>query len=162
MKIRVEYLFLPQFRMFGALMILFGFPILVVMKLPLFFTFLLWLPLAAVGVFLLLGAQRVEVDKEKRQYRSLVSVLDIFNSGKWTPFMDIESIFVKRSRESQTMALGPIQRSYRNMVFDAYLKISDREKVFLGSEKSKEKLLQKVEPLRQYLDTQLIDHSVKN
>ncbi len=159
MKIYVEPIFLPQFRIFGALIILFGIPGFYALQIPWALRIPLWAISIAVGMFLLFGSQRLEIDRERKRYRSLISVLNLFNSGTWRSYPQVENLFIKRSKESQTMALGPIQRSYSSMVYDVYLKITSDEKIFLGSGKSKQKLMQKIAPLKTYLDVELIDYS---
>ncbi len=111
-----------------------------------------------VGLFLLLGSQQVEMNTEKKQYRSLIYVPIIFSLGKWKSYSYIENIFIKRSQESQRMAVGPIERTATNTVYDAYLKLSE-EKLFLGSNQSKERLLKKIAPFKELLETTLIDYS---
>ncbi|XOV93632.1 MAG: hypothetical protein ACFHWX_02760 [Bacteroidota bacterium] len=160
MKIYVEHIFLPQFRIFGALIILFGLPGFYAMDIHVVFKILLWSAAILIGAFLLFGTQEIEINREKKQYRSLISILNIFNSGSWKSYQSIENLFIKRSKESQNMAMGPIESTVKRTVFDAYLKVSDREKLFLGSDKSKERLLRKIKALKSYLEIPLVDHSV--
>lgn len=159
MKIVVEPLFLPQFKIFGALIILFGIPGFYALAIPLMVKLLLWVVVLGIGSFLLLGTQILEIDKNHKKYRSAVSLLGLINMGAWKSFHSVENIFVKQSKVSQKMALGPIENTLKGMVFDAYLKISESEKIFLGSNKSKERLLRKINPMKAYLDIPLVDHT---
>ncbi|MEQ8552032.1 MAG: hypothetical protein RIC06_14540 [Cyclobacteriaceae bacterium] len=159
MKIVVEPLFLPQFKIFGALIILFGIPGFYALAIPLLVKLLLWVVVLGIGSFLLLGTQILEIDKNHKKYRSAVSLLGLINMGAWKSFHSVENIFVKQSKVSQKMALGPIENTLKGMVFDAYLKISESEKIFLGSNKSKERLLRKINPMKAYLDIPLVDHT---
>lgn len=157
-KIFVEYLFLPQFRIFGALIILFGIPGFHALAIHLAIKILLWLIVLFIGLFLLLGSQQVEIDPDKKRYRILISVPVIFNSGKWKPYGYMENLFIKKSRESQRMGIGPIENTVKKVVYNAYLKLSD-VKVYLGSYSSKERLLKKMTQIKERLETSLIDYS---
>ncbi|MEQ8338456.1 MAG: hypothetical protein RIA62_13960 [Cyclobacteriaceae bacterium] len=159
MKIVVEPLFLPQFKIFGALIILFGIPGFYALAIPLMVKLLLWVVVLGIGSFLLLGTQILEIDKNHKKYRSAVSLLGLINMGAWKSYNSMDNIFIKKSRVSQKMALGPIENTLKGMVFDAYLKISESEKIFLGSNKSKERLLRKINPMKAYLDIPLVDHT---
>ncbi len=159
MKIVIEPLFLPQFKIFGALIILFGIPGFYALTVPLFIKLLLWVVAIGIGLFLLAGTQMLEIDKEQRRYRSVVSLFGLINFGGWKLYFSLENIFIKQSRASQRMGMGPIENTVKSVVFDAYLKISDSEKIYLGSNKSKKRLLKKVEPLKVYLEIPIVDLS---
>lgn len=159
MSITVEPLFLPQFRIFGALIILFGFPGFLALLIPFIIKIILWLIVLGIGLFLLAGTQILEINKDQKQYRSAVSLFGWINFGGWKPYLSPENIFIKQSRTSQRMGMGPIESTVKSVVFDAYLKISDSEKIYVGSNKSKERLQRKIEPLKVYLEIPILDLS---
>jgi len=160
MKVVVESLFLPQFKIFGALIILFGIPGFYAMSIPLIVRIVLWVAVLGVGLFLLAGTQILEIDKQQKQYRSAVSLFGLINFGDWKPYSSIENIFIKRSKVSQKMAMGPFENTVRGVVFDAYLKVSDHKKIYLGSNKSKQRLQSKIDPMKEYLGVPLLDLSI--
>ncbi len=160
MKVIVESLFLPQFKIFGALIILFGIPGFYALSVAFVFKVVLWLIVLGIGFFLLAGTQMLEIDKVQRRYRSAVSLFGLINFGGWKPYLSLENIFIKQAKASQKMALGPIESTVKSVVFDAYLKISDSEKIYLGSNKSKKRLHQKMESLENYLEIPILDLSV--
>tara|TARA_Y100001972_G_scaffold120136_1_gene162252 strand:- start:4228 stop:4710 length:483 start_codon:yes stop_codon:yes gene_type:complete len=159
MSITVEPLFLPQFRIFGVLIILFGVPGFLALLIPLIIKIILWLIVLGIGLFLLAGTQILEINKDQKQYRSAVSFFGLINFGGWKTYLSLENIFIKQAKASQKMAIGPIQNTVRMMVFDAYLKLSENEKIYLGTAKSKERLLKKIEPLKVYLEIPILDLS---
>ena len=160
MKMVIEPLFLPQFRIFGALIILFGIPGFYALSVPFIIKVAFWLIMLGIGLFLMAGTQMLEINKEQRRYRSAVSLFGLINFGGWKPYLSPENIFIKQSRASQRMGIGPIESTVKSVVFDAYLKISDSEKIYLGSNKSKERLQRKIEPLKVYLEIPILDLSV--
>lgn len=159
MKVHIESLFLPQFKIFGALIILFGIPGFYALPVPFIFKVMLWLIVLGIGLFLLAGTQILEINKDQKQYRSAVSLFGWINFGGWKPYLSPENIFIKQSRTSQRMGMGPIESTVKSVVFDAYLKISDSEKIYVGSNKSKERLQRKIEPLKVYLEIPILDLS---
>ena len=159
MKVHVESLFLPQFKIFGALIIFFGIPGFYALPVHFIFKVMLWLIVLGIGLFLLAGTQMLEINKDQKQYRSAVSLFGWINFGGWKTYLSMENIFIKQTKASQKMAMGPIQNTVSMMVFDAYLKLSENEKIYLGTGKSKERLLKKIEPLKVYLEIPILDLS---
>jgi len=130
---------------FAGLMIIFNYPIT-------------GLVLILAGVVIFTTHNRLQVDLDKKTYHDYVWILGLKNGDKGT-FDRIEYLFIKRSKVSQTMNSLVSSATIHKYVFDAYLKFSEKKKIYLMTKESKETLTRKLKPIAAALNVDIVDYS---
>ena len=80
-------------------------------------------------------------------------------SGKKHPYVNIQYIFIKQSRESQTMGLRAANTTIHKYVYDSYLKFSETEKIHLITKDSKEDLISQLQNIAEKIGVEIVDKS---
>ncbi|HYG01634.1 MAG TPA: hypothetical protein VD927_04270 [Chryseosolibacter sp.] len=124
--------------------------------------FLVSLILLTVGGFILSGRSGIQVDMNNNLYREYLSFFFI-KWGKFSPFNNIEKIFINSSKVTRTM-YGPMSNrsaSFTNRKYNAFLKFDDGTKLLLMSKGNKDKLLRNVKVINARLKTIIDDQTVE-
>ncbi len=87
-----------------------------------------------IGLIILSTHYRCRVDFGNNTYQDYIWVLGM-RSGKKQAFETIDYIFIKESRESQTMGLRAANTTIHKFVYDAYLRFSETDKIHLITKK---------------------------
>jgi hypothetical protein len=111
-----------------------------------------------VSVIILTTHYRVRVDFDNKTYRDYLWILGM-KSGDKKSFETIEYIFLKESRESQTMGLRAANTTIHTSVYDAYLKFSEAKKIHLITKNRKEDLIKIIRPIAHNQKTDIIDYT---
>ncbi|MBX2961414.1 MAG: hypothetical protein KF687_02810 [Cyclobacteriaceae bacterium] len=116
--------------------------------------------IGVVGFFALVAHEGTEINPENKTYREYTSFF-VFKTGRFKSYAEIELIFINRAKESQQMYTAHTTHSstFENMVYNAYLKFSNGEKIHLQKTKDKERLMTKLKPLCDTLGVDLIDNT---
>ncbi len=121
-----------------------------------------WLSIILViaAVFLFTGHSGTEIDDMNKTFREYNSYLFV-KIGDTKKYNGIERIFINGSKESQTIYTAHTTSSstFTNIVYDAYLKFDNGEKIFLTGRKDKQKLIQVVNPVAKSLNVELVDNT---
>lgn len=135
--------------------------------LPLIFGSLLLLLLGhpVIGAFFLLLAILIltthyglEIDLDTKSYREYTWVLGTRN-GETKRFEEVQYVFIKKSKVSQTLNSQVSSTTIRKDQFDGYIKFSEDEKIHLRSEDKKEALLEKVKKASADLGVKIVDYT---
>ncbi|AHM60121.1 hypothetical protein D770_09320 [Flammeovirgaceae bacterium 311] len=119
---------------------------------------LISLVLLLLSALILTAHAGVEFSQSHRTYREYNSFLFI-KSGKTYPYQGVEKIFINAGRVSQRFYTAHTTTSavFTNTEYRGYVKLLNGTKIFLISSKNKEKLANRLAPLSDYLQTELID-----
>lgn len=104
---------------------------------------------------------RLTIDFSKKTYRDYLWILG-FKQGGTENFQNIEYLFIRKSKVSQTMNLRSLSSTLRKDVYDGYLRFSETNKIHLITKVSKETLLSKLRPISRQLNVKIIDFSTGN
>lgn len=148
---RTSSYFSGPFRLAGA--ILLGFGVLLV-----FVNFYIGFGLLLAGVIALTTHYRLAIDFTRQTYHDYVWILGIRSGDKGT-FESIQYIFINKSKVSRTMASRAQQTTFVSDSYDAYLKFSERDKLHLASDDSKEHLVESMRVIAQQLNCELLDYT---
>jgi hypothetical protein len=101
---------------------------------------------------------RFDVDMARKQYIDCVWILG-FRRGELKSFDQIEYLFIKPIRVSQTMQLRVASSTIDKEQFDAFIRFSEEHKVHLFTADSKSSVLKKLAPISKALNTIIVDHT---
>lgn len=114
--------------------------------------------LLAGSVLVLSAHSGTDINIKEHVYREYMSFLFI-KTGKWIKYQSMERIFINKTKLSQRAYTAHANQSstFTHYEFNAYLKFEDGTKVHLLSNKSKEKMLQRVDTLAEFLRLPVVD-----
>ena len=119
------------------------------------FGFILMFVLSFLLILIWTSFYILEIDVEKKTYRDLTSVFGR-TFGKAVDFNEIENVFIKSSIVSQTIhGFGPNSYEKKDYEFDAYLKFTNGEKLFLVSDDDKKELVKRLQTVLKKLGTEI-------
>ncbi len=101
---------------------------------------------------------RISINFDKKIYHDYVWILG-FKSGDKCNFENIEYLFIKKNKISQTMSLRVASSTIRKEVYDGYLKFSEDNKLHLLTKDSKNDLIKKLRTISKSLKVKIIDYS---
>lgn len=101
---------------------------------------------------------RLKVDFENKVFHDYLWILGI-KQGEKGQFDNIEYLFIKRSKVSQTMQLKAASTTIHKDVYDGYLKFSETNKIHLLTEDHKSELIRKLKVISEKLNSKIIDYS---
>ncbi|MFM8912708.1 MAG: hypothetical protein ACKOE6_07325 [Flammeovirgaceae bacterium] len=101
---------------------------------------------------------RLTVDLDSKSYYDYLWILGI-KTGERGTFENIEYVFIKKSRESQTMNSRASTTTIQKEVFDGYLKFSENAKIHLLTKDRKEDLMVEMKVVASKLGTKVVDFS---
>jgi len=144
-----------QFKFIGVLLILFAIAAI--------FSSVWWLSiiLAFVGLIILTIQSGTEIDHNKKTYREYNSVL-FFRHGERERYEAVEKIFINASKVTQVVHPAHTNDSatFDHTEYNAYLKLSDGKKIFLMSKKNKAAMMNKLKPVAELLEAELVDYTM--
>lgn len=113
-----------------------------------------------IGLLIVTAKSGIIIDPSTKFYRPYYSVL-FLKTGKKKPFSAVEKVYVNANKVSQKIYTAHTLQSstFKDIVYDAYIKFSDGTKSYLLSSKNKDQLLQQLKQPAQLLKTQLIDNT---
>lgn len=118
-----------------------------------------------VGVILLLISliiftthYRLKIDFDNKVFHDYLWILGLKNGDK-RKFENIEYLFIKKSKVSQTMYLRVASSTIQKEVYDGYLKFSEKDKIHLVTKDSKKDLIKKLRIMSASLRVKIIDYS---
>lgn len=116
--------------------------------------------LILVGVIGLVSYEGTEVNAENKTFREYTSLLFI-KTGKFSNYLEVEKIYITRSKQSQQMYTAHTTHSsvFEDVVYNAFLKFESGEKVHLLTSKDKDKLVKVLEPLCKKLTMDVVDYA---
>lgn len=158
LNIKHAFLLPYHFRIFGWVIILFGFLLpTTINNIP-----LLLLASAGcilVGILFVTSRYGLKIDLDQKKYKEYVKVLG-FSSGSWISYEAIEKIFINAVKSSQTMAS---RGNYRTEIvineFAAYLKFADGSRIELDEDEDKAALITRLNRYNQLLQTSISDNT---
>lgn len=149
-KLRTNKLFPFQFQLAGWAFLISG-------LFALFLEPILGAGLLLAAVLILTAYRGISFDGVARSYRVYHSFLG-FKSGKKTDYQHMDYIYIHPTRTRQqvnTMVTTGI--TVRNTEYDAYLKVDGSRRIYLMTHKKKDVLLNKLQPLAELFDLEIVD-----
>lgn len=155
LNITSNKLFPIHFQFVGLLILIIGILVAIV------YSPLKALAFFLIGLVILTGSQGVEFQKDNKRYREWNSIL-FLKFGKWELLNPVEKIFINASKVSQKFnsAMANTGSSFKHIEYNAYLKFERGTKIFLKSNKNKEKLMKQMMELTQFFGLDVIDNTV--
>mgnify|MGYP001816433816 CR=1 FL=1 len=138
--------------------------VIVIGSVALFLTnMVLSLVLLIVGMAMLTSYSGILVDTSKKTYRAYYSVLQL-KIGDVVSYEGIEKIFVNANKESQKIYTSHTldSNTFKNIVYDGYLKFMDGNKIHLISKKNKPAVMHKLNEYADFLAVELQDNTPDN
>ena len=146
-------LFSWYFRFFGLMLVLGG-------GVGLTINPLLGILFILIGIVLITGKSGTIINRSAKTYREYMSFIFI-KTGEELSFSGIEKIFINPGQEKLKIHTAHTNSSqtFTNEIFNAYLKFDSGEKIQLLKRKDKEKLINELKQLSEFLNTPLIDNT---
>jgi len=116
------------------------------------------------GIALLVNAviltthYRLTIDFDQKVFHDYLWILGLKNGDKGK-FENIEYLFIKKSKVTQTMYLRVASSTIQKEVYDGYLKFSEKNKIHLITKDSKSDLIKKLRAVSTALKVKIIDYS---
>ena len=149
-KIKVESLPL-HFVLLGAAMIIFAMFDWLASQSYIFDVVLLIL-----GVLLLTSHQRLVIDIKGKKYFEFYWVVGLKMSNSENSFQEITSVFCESGKYSQEY--GKYNRRFiSGTMFNGYIELKDQENLYIGQNKSKQSLLNRLEKIGAQLNVPVED-----
>ena len=138
--IKGDRLFPFQFQFIGLIIFLAG-AVVIVQNIYIGFVLLF----IALAIFT--GRSGVEIDPEVKKYREYYTLLFV-KFGKWSFYKMADYIYITASLYSQKIYTAHTMQSstFRNVEYNAYLKLDEKIKLYLGHSKKKEKIVSRLVP----------------
>jgi hypothetical protein len=114
------------------------------------------------GIIILTTHFRVAIDKGKKEYSEYISLLGMKVSKELHSFDQIQYLFIKTKKVSQTLNSRASSRTIQKEMYDGYLKFSEDDKVHLMTFENKGALLKRLRPIARLLSTKIIDYTTEN
>lgn len=115
--------------------------------------------LILLGATVLTAYEGTEISPATKTLREYNAFLFLIRTGKSVKYESIEKIFVNSASVSQKIYTAHTLNSstFTNLEYNAWLKLGDGSKIFLASDRRKERLLKRFEGIARTLHTQLTD-----
>lgn len=124
---------------------------------------LLSLVLLIIGIAMLTSYSGILIDPLKKTYRSYNAFL-FFKAGSVVSYEGIEKIFINANKKSQKIYTAHTldSNTFKNTVYDGYLKFIDGTKIHLISKKNKPAVMGKLKEYADFLEVELQDNTPDN
>lgn len=121
---------------------------------------LLALVLLFIALLILTGYSGVLINKSENTYKEYNSFI-FMKRGIAKKFEAVEKIFINENRVSQKIYTAHTLNSstFKNLIYDGYLKFIDGEKVHLMSKKDKNVLMSKLKETAEFLEVEVYDNT---
>jgi hypothetical protein len=100
----------------------------------------------------------VHIDLSKGTYKEYVWLLG-WKNGKKISFKAIDYLFVKTNKVTRNYNSRVQRAAITNVEYDGYMRISESEKIHLINADTKQEVVKKLIPLKNYLKTRFIDYT---
>jgi peroxiredoxin family protein len=101
---------------------------------------------------------RLTIDFDNKRYHDYLWILGM-KHGEKGKFETIDYLFIKKSKEVQTMNSRASSATIKKDVFDGYLKFSEKDKIHLMTKGSKKDLIQQMKSIASKLSLDVMDYS---
>lgn len=101
---------------------------------------------------------RLTIDFDSKRYHDYLWILGM-KHGEKGKFETIDYLFIKRSKESQTMNSRASTTTIQKEVFDGYLKFSENAKIHLMTKDNKKDLIHEIKNIANKLNVDVMDYS---
>lgn len=153
LNIKSEKLFPFHFQLLGGIVLAAGLVAIIVIP-------LLGIVLAIIGFMTLTTYSGVQFDKNKKAYREYISLLFI-KIGKFKSYDFVDKVYVNANQTTQKIYTRVNEGSeIKNIEYDAFIKLSNNEKLFLTSDKDKKKLLNKLDRISDFFRIEITDNTI--
>lgn len=117
--------------------------------------------LIGVGVLVVTAYEGTEIDPANHTYREYNAIL-FLKKGKTKRYDRIEKIYVNSGKVSRRVYTAHTTSSsiFYNMEYNAYMKLTSSEKVFLFSGRNKNQIVRRAQAIADMLNTAFQDNSV--
>lgn len=114
------------------------------------------------GGLILTGYRGIKFDRAPKVYRDYYSFL-FFKFGKWKKYDHVEQIFINSSKVSQKVyTMVTSGTTIENLEYNAYIIFEDRKKLYLITDKNKDKLYKKLTKIADFFQSNIHDYTVVN
>jgi hypothetical protein len=120
------------------------------------------LVLFAVGIGILTTHFRLTVNQSTKKYTEYISLFGLKVGKGISRFEEIQYLYIKRKKVSQTMNSRASSRTIEKEQFDGFLKFSETDKVHLMTTDGKEALVKRLRPIAKLLTIKIVDYSSEN
>ena len=114
----------------------------------------------AISVVIFTTHYRFRIDFANKTYHDYLWILGM-KHGEKGKFAQVEYLFVKGSRVSESMRLKAASSTITKNVFDAYIKFSPEKKIHLFTKNSKHDVLVRLKELASILSTRIVDYTLE-
>ena len=116
--------------------------------------------LLALALLIFTGYRGIQFNRLTKLYRTYNSFF-FLKFGKWKEYIAIEMIYINSANVSQKIYTRITEGPTLSYVeYKAYILFNDGKKEFLTSSKNKNKLFEKITPLAQFTNLEIIDNTV--
>ncbi len=116
--------------------------------------------LVVVGLTLVTTHYRLAINFDKKTYHDYVWILGL-KHGEKAGFENIEYLFIKKSKVSQTMRVRVASSTIQKEVYDGYLKFSEQNKIHLLTKDNKSDLVARLNAISEALKVKIVDYSAE-
>ena len=116
------------------------------------------LPVTLIGLVVATTHYRLVIDTTTKTYKDGLWFFGIY-TGPRVQFDKIEYLFIKSSKESQTMYVRVARSTIHKRVFDGYIRFSETDKVHVATVDKKADLLRKLQPIAAVLKVPINDYT---
>ncbi len=148
---RISQYFSNQWIFVGFLLIIIGLGII-------FKVIIIGVLLSLMGIVIITTHYRLAINLTAKTYHDYVWLFGL-RFGEKGMFENIEYIFIKKIKVSQTINSKVSSTTIRKEMFDCYLKLSEENKIHLLTIESKEELITRLRELSSKINTKIIDYS---
>lgn len=101
-----------------------------------------------------------KIDVAKSSYKEYTWFLG-WKNGEEIKFNRIEYLFIKSNKVSRTYNSLLSSTTIGDLEYNGYLKVSESEKILIASSKNKKEVVARLENLKRYLNTSILDYTVE-
>ncbi len=116
------------------------------------------LVLLTISLLIFTSHYRLALHLEDQSYHDYLWILGM-KTGDRGKFQNIDYLFIRKARISQTMHLRAASSTVSKEVYEGYLRFSEQNKVHLMTRDSKNALIARLRPIAKKLKVTIIDYS---
>ena len=118
--------------------------------------------LLLVGIIILTTHFRVAITNGKKEYTEYISLLGHKVSKEVHSFDQIQYLFIKKTKVSQTLNSRASSRTIQKELYDGYLKFSEDDKLHVITLENKGALVKRLRPIAHLLSIKIVDYTAGN
>jgi hypothetical protein len=112
-----------------------------------------------IGLLMITTHYRLRIDLQRKVYQDYLWIFGLKKVGETGRFNNIEYLFIRKNKVSQTMSLRVASSTIRKEVFDGYLKFSENVKIHVVTKDNKDHLIKKLSGISALLNVKILDYS---